>query len=458
MREEANKHQKKYLRISVANKILVLLCILYLLLYVDRVNLSVAAAAIKNEFHLSSTQLGLAFSAFGYGYAVFQIIGGWVGDRIGARRTLTFFLLFWGCVAISIGFVNSLATLIVARIALGIAEGAALPNATRAISIWLPVERRASAQGLVHGFSRFGTAIAAPIIVTVTLFFGTWRSAFWVLGGIGLIWAMVWAWYYRNTPRAHPGMHSESTISGPSADANVAPAVASVPWGPLIKRMAPTIGVWFCQGWTFWMFLSWIPLFLLTQYKIDLKSSALFTACVFFSGVAGDLVGGFLSDRILRKTGSLAKARRNIIMVAFAGTALFVAPVIFVRHDVNVVVLCLSGALFFLELMTGPIWAVPTDIAPNYSGTAAGLMNAGSAVASILTPLVFGFLVDQTGNWNVPFIGSFAFLILGFVLATQIRPDLQVKTKQEDISNNAGAHSLNLPVTAIGSPDLELPN
>ena len=154
MREEANKHQKKYLRISVANKILVLLCFLYLLLYVDRVNLSVAAASIKNEFHLSSTQLGLAFSAFGYGYAIFQIIGGWVGDRIGARRTLTFFLLFWGCVAISIGFVNSLATLIVARIALGIAEGAALPNATRAISIWLPVERRASAQGLVHGFSR----------------------------------------------------------------------------------------------------------------------------------------------------------------------------------------------------------------------------------------------------------------------------------------------------------------
>ncbi|HWZ48871.1 MAG TPA: MFS transporter, partial [Herbaspirillum sp.] len=287
MREEANKHQKKYLRISVANKILVLLCFLYLLLYVDRVNLSVAAASIKNEFHLSSTQLGLAFSAFGYGYAIFQIIGGWVGDRIGARRTLTFFLLFWGCVAISIGFVNSLATLIVARIALGIAEGAALPNATRAISIWLPVERRASAQGLVHGFSRFGTAIAAPIIVTITLFFGTWRSAFWVLGGIGLIWAMVWAWYYRNTPRAHPGMSSASTISDPSADSNVAPAVESVPWGPLIKRMSPTIGVWFCQGWTFWMFLSWIPLFLLTQYKIDLKSPAMFTACVFFSGVAG---------------------------------------------------------------------------------------------------------------------------------------------------------------------------
>ncbi|XBS69806.1 MFS transporter [Acerihabitans sp. KWT182] len=205
-----------------------------------------------------------------------------------------FFLLFWGCVAIGIGFAHSLAALIIARIALGIAEGAALPNATRALAIWMPVERRASAQGLMQGSSRFGTAIAAPIIAGVMLFFGTWRGAFWVLGSIGLLWAVIWIAYYRNTSLEKRGEHKLKGDSLNVIATNAAIKVPSVPWKPLIKRMAPTICVWFCQGWTFWMFLSWIPLFLLTQYRVDIKSSAIFTASVFFfrrSGRFGGRVG-----------------------------------------------------------------------------------------------------------------------------------------------------------------------
>jgi sugar phosphate permease len=419
---------------SPAGKILFLLCFLYLLLYMDRVNLSVAASAIKTQFHLNAMQLGLAFSAFGYGYALFQVLGGWIGDRIGTRKTLGFFLVFWGCVAIAIGFVNSLATLIVARIALGIAEGTALPNATRAVGIWMPVERRAISQGLMQGCSRFGTAIAAPLIAGIMLLFGTWRAAFWVLGAVGLVWAVIWAWYYRDRPAEHPALRNAPGGVREATKPATATTVDSVPWKPLLRRMAPAIGVWFCQGWTFWMFLSWIPIFLLTQYKVDIKTSALFTAGVFFAGVAGDLVGGLVSDRILRSTGDLAKARRDVVMVAFAGTAIFVAPIIFVRHDVDIVALCLSGALFFLELMTGPMWSVPMDIAPNYAGTAAGMMNTGSAIASILTPLAFGLLVDWTGNWNIPFIGSFAFLVIGCGLATQIRPEQQVQTQSGTVS------------------------
>ncbi|XBS69807.1 hypothetical protein ABK905_26595 [Acerihabitans sp. KWT182] len=119
-------------------------------------------------------------------------------------------------------------------------------------------------------------------------------------------------------------------------------------------------------------------------------------------------------------------------MLAFAGAALCVAPVIFVSHNVNIVVACLSGALFFLELMTGPMWTVPMDIAPDYAGTASGLMNTGSAIASILTPIVFGVVVHVTGNWNIPFIGSFAFLAMGCALATQIKPDIRVQTGIEN--------------------------
>ncbi len=434
----------------VNNVVLGLLCSLYFLLYMDRVNLSVAAGAIKSQFHLSSISLGLAFSAFGYGYALFQILGGWIGDKIGARRTLGCFLVLWGCTVIAIGFVDSLATLIVARIVLGMAEGAALPTATRAIATWLPTARRGIAQGMVQGCSRLGTAVAPPIIAAVILLAGTWRGAFWVLGAVGLVWAAVWVCYYRDRPETHPALrgltHAAATPEqGGGAAAPPGAVQVPVPWGPLTRRMAPAIGVWFCQGWTFWMFLSWIPILLLTQYKVDLKSSALFTAGVFLAGVAGDLVGGLLSDRILRRTGNVTRARQSLVVVAFAGTALFVAPVIFVRHDVEIVALCLSGAMFCLELMTGPMWAVPMDIAPNFAGTAAGMMNTGSAVASILTPMVFGVVVDATGSWNAPFIGSFAFLILGAVLATRIRPERKVEAAEEGLSSGLAAS-----VTQIG--------
>ena len=420
-------------RISRPNAVLIFLCVLYLLLYMDRVNLSVAAGAIKTEFHLSSTQLGLAFAAFGYGYASFQVIGGWIGDKLGPRGTLGLFLVMWGCVSIAIGFVDSLTTLIIARIVLGIAEGTALPTATRALTDWLPRERRGIAQGVVQGCSRLGTAIAAPVIAGLIFLLGTWRGAFWALGGAGIIWAAAWIWFYRD-PSATREQRRPTLATEPSN-----PPVP-VPWGSLIKRMSPTIGVWFCQGWTFWMFLSWIPLFLLTQYKVDLKTSAIFTAGIFFSGIAGDLVGGLATDFILRRTQNIVKARRDIVMFAFAGTAWFVAPVIFMRHNVDVVALCLCGALFCLELMTGPMWSVPMDIAPAHAGTAAGLMNTGSAVASIITPLVFGVIVDKTGNWNIPFAGSFIFLLLGCVLTTQIRPDIKLKPKVEAF--------VNMPVTS----------
>jgi MFS family permease len=437
-------------RAFVSHVILALLCVLYLLLYMDRVNLSVAAGAIKAQFHLTATQLGLAFSAFGYGYVLLQILGGTIGDRIGARRTLGGFLLLWGVAAMAIGFVNSLATLIGTRIVLGMAEGTALPTATRALASWLPVSRRGFAQGLMQGCSRLGTAIGVPIIAAIMALSGTWRSSFWLLGALGLVWAAVWIWFYRDQAKAHPFLQQ-----GGATASMVKPAAVSqpTPWRPLLRRMAPTIGVWFCQGWTFWMFLSWIPIFLLTQYKIDLKSSALFTAGVFLAGVAGDLTGGLLSDWILRRTGNVTHARQSIVAAAFLGTACFVAPIIFVRHEVTLIALCLSGALFSLELMTGPMWAVPMDIAPDHAGTAAGMMNTGSAVASILTPMVFGIVVDATGNWNAPFIGSFVFLLLGAFLSTRIRPERQIRAAAKgslsfELSTSGQASSATGPTTA----------
>ena len=143
---------------------------------------------------------------------------------------------------------------------------------------------------------------------------------------------------------------------------------------------------------------------------------------MFFAGVVGDSLGGILSDHLLRTTGNVRFARLSVTVVGFAGALLSLAPILFF-HDITVVALCLSGGFFFSEIVIGPMGSVPMDIAPKYSGTAAGLMNTGSA-AAIVSPLVAGYVIDVTGNWYLPFLMSMGFLLLGGFCAFLMHPEL----------------------------------
>jgi MFS family permease len=187
--------------------------------------------------------------------------------------------------------------------------------------------------------------------------------------------------------------------------------------------MLPVTIVYFCYGWTLWLYINWLPQFFQQEYNLQIMSSAKYSSTVFAAGVVGDYVGGVLSDSILRRTGDLRKARRNVIVAAFLSSAVFLVP-IFLTRDLNVIVFSLAGAFFCAELVIGPIWAIPMDIAPKYSGTASGFMNTGSAVAAVLSPLAFGYLADLTGNWHVPFIGSLGLLVLGAGLAFFMRVEV----------------------------------
>jgi MFS family permease len=148
----------------------------------------------------------------------------------------------------------------------------------------------------------------------------------------------------------------------------------------------------------------------------------MFSGGVLLAGVIGDTVGGIASDRLLDRTKSLVVARRGVIVTGFLGAFVFLLPVILL-HDLTVAAVSLSLAFFFAELIVAPIWAVPMDMARNYAGSASGMMNFGFAVAGIVSPSSFGYLVDRTGSWVVPFIGSVVLLLVGAVLAARLRPD-----------------------------------
>ena len=274
------------------------------------------------------------------------------------------------------------------------------------------------AQGITHASARLGNALTPPLVALLVLSL-SWRASFIIVGVISFVWVVVWWLYFRDDPRDHKGVTPEEVAELPSV--KIAGGRKDVPWGPLIKRMMPVTLTDFCYGWTLWLFLNWIPSYFFHEYHLNLKKSAFFASAVFLSGVVGDTLGGIVSDRILRATGDVYKARVYVIVFGFLGAFACMMPILFAK-DLWVIASCLSGAFFFAELIVAPIWAAPMDIAPQYSGTASGFMNFGFGVAGMISPIFFGVVIDATGNWNLPFIASLALLLVGAGLALRMRP------------------------------------
>jgi MFS family permease len=391
---------------------------MYLILFMNRVSLSTAAPLMKADLRLSNAQLGFVFSAFAIPYAVFQLIGGWIGDRLGPRFTLTACCAIVTAATVLTGAAGGFVSLFALRVALGFGEGAAFPTATRAMSSWTPVGSWAFAQGITHSFSRIGNALT-PALVAALLAFVSWRASFVILGSTSLVWLLAWFRYFRNDPREHPAI-TEADLAKLPARHEI--RRQAIPWMRLARCILPVTLVDFCYGWTLWLFLSWIPSFFLENYHLNLQASAMFSVGVLSAGVVGDTVGGVVSDRLLHKTGSLLVARRSVIVAGFLGAFLFLLPVVLI-HNLTVAAAGLTLAFFFAELIVAPIWSVPMDIAPRYAGTASGMMNFGFAVAGLVSPSSFGYLVDRTGSWAIPFIGSIVLLLVGAALASRLRPD-----------------------------------
>ncbi len=415
---------------ATTTRVLILLCLMYFINYIVRVNVSTAAAVFQPELHLTNTQVGLVFSAFAYPYLLFQIIGGWVSDRFGARRALTIFAVIWSAATVYMGLTSTLTGMIVSRVMLGLGVSA-LPTATRAMSSWMPAAKRGFAQGITHSCARLGNALTPPLIAWLILVV-TWRGSFVVVGIVSFGWAIAWGLYFRDNPSDHPGITSAELDRLPAHVSQGERNKQPVPVLRLARRMLPVTIVYFCYGWTLWFFLAWIPSYFLHSYQLKLSNSALFASGVFLGGVLGDLLGGLVSDRIFERTGDRKKARRNLVIFGFLCSIVLTLPVLLL-HNVGVVALCLSLAFFFAELTVGPMWAIPMDIAPRFSGFASGFMNTGSALAAIVSPLVGGYIVDKTGNWELTFVAGIGLLLCGSVLAFLMKPEEELHVQLDAV-------------------------
>ncbi len=416
-------------RIKTHHLILIVMCMMYFIAYIDRVNMSVAGPMIRDEMGLSNLELGLVFSAFAYPYAAMQIIGGWMADKYGPRKVLVVLSLIWGLSTLLTGFVGSIASLLVLRFFLGLGEGGAFPTATRAFTYWMPLTQRGFAQGITHSFSRLGGAITPPLVVFIVALAG-WRESFVVLGVVSLAWTVLYLLVFRDTPEQHPRVTPEELAEINKDRVVKVKTKSPTPWGRLIKGMWKVTFVDFCYGWSLWVYLTWLPSYLKDARGFDLKQMAIFTALPLLAGVVGDTLGGLISDKLFKMTGNLRFARVSVLVVGMVGSLAFMVPMITAEDPMTAVVL-LSLSFFFLELTNAVLWSLPIDIAGDYAGTASGMMNTGFGVAGMISPVAFGFLIQNTGSYYLPFMMSAGLLGIGAIAALFINPNNTVLLQPE---------------------------
>ena len=405
---------------TATGRVIIMVALCYFLNMIDRNIVSIAAPEIQREFGLTNTQLGLAFSVFGFAYLL-QAPVGWLCDKWGSRLGLAVFGTIWTAATIGCGLASSLGGLIGARALLGLGEAAPFPAMTRVIADWTPPTRRSFMQGLTHSFVSIGTTVTPPLIAWMMGYVG-WRGAFLILGGISAVWVIVWAWFFRDDPRTCPSMTEEQL----SQLVFTRKKHAAAPWRRLIPAMIPPALVYMSISATFWTFWTWLPTYFVRTYHMPIKDSAIFTVGVLFAGVVGDISGGWFSDFIFRRTGNLRLARGGLVAVALIAAAASIGPVLLIR-DLNLAAVALSIGFFFIRASVSPMWAVCTDIAPNWAGCAGGMLNTGSAISSIAAPLAFGYLADVTGNYSMPFSASLVLLLFGAAMCFVMRPDRQVQ-------------------------------
>jgi len=399
---------------------LVLFSLMYLICYLDRGIISVAQPEIRETFGLTLGQMGLVLAAFTWAYALGQVPVGWLGDRFGPKKVLSVLLAWTSTSAMLTGAAAGFGSLVTARLLLGVGEAGAFPVASRGMQLWFAPSERGRIQGITHFFSRFAVAITPLTAGGLMLAYG-WRVMFYVFGAIGFVWVVAFWWFYRERPEDHGHVNRAelAQIRGVNDDGTIRAVSTSRPATPWRQILSAPNMWWIALGYCCFFFgtnfyLTWYPTYLREYRGLSILALGFWGSIPLLAGMAGDIVGGWLSDVTLKRTGNAKLARRGVAAAGFLLAGAFVLPAAMVG-GATMSILCLATSFFFLEWVIAPAWAVPMDVGGRFSGTVTGVMNMAGALAASLTPIVYGTLFGR-GYWVAPFVVSAAVMMVGALI------------------------------------------
>lgn len=421
------------LRQKKSYQVLLLVFISVVINYMDRTNISVAASAMSAELGLTSVQMGLIFSAFGWTYSILQIPGGIAVDAIRIRILYPFILTAWSIATLVQGMISSFAALIGCRMAIGVFEAPSYPCNNKIISTWFPEEQRAAAIAVYTSGQYIGLAFLMPVLATIQHYFG-WRGLFIISGVIGIVWAAVWYAFYRDpkeagfdsSESAASNSKNNDTISSNSDVTNtnddktkrkspvsradlIAVLTSKKLWGIYIGQ--------FCLGGTLIFFLTWFPTYLVEYRGLDFIKSGYLASVPFLAAFFGVLVSGFSSDFLVRKGISKEAARKFPIII---GMLLSTAIVGANYTDDTFWIITFLSIAFFGNGLASIAWIFVSLLAPQrLVGLVGGVFNSVGGLSAVIVPIIIGLLVSD-GDFKpalffiagLAFVGSCSYLFL----------------------------------------------
>lgn len=369
--------------------------------YIDRICIAQAAPLMAADLHLDAEQMGWVFAAFTLAYALFEIPTGYLGDRIGPRRILLRIVLWWSFFTAATGWMRHLWSLLVVRFLFGAGEAGCFPNLTKAFNRWLPTSERSRAQGIMWMSARIGGAFT-PLLVAGTLMFVSWRAAFFLFGLLGVVWAVIFFWWYRDDPRTHPAVNAAEAARLPPEDA---PDVRfKIPWRTLFtsRTVWCLCGQYFACSYCFYFFITWFPTYLLQQHGFDMKQSALLAGTPLLVGAFGSLFVGWFSPQLGQWLGNVGHARRYIGAAASAGAVLLLVAAAQLTQP-YLAVTAIALVAFCNDAQMPGAWTACMDVGGKAVATLSGTMNMMGNFGGFLSSLASGYLVQWTGNWSLVF-------------------------------------------------------
>jgi len=395
--------------------------------FLDRTNISIAGAFIRDELGIGNIQLGWIFSAFLIGYAAFQVVGGWLAYRFGPRRVLAAGVLWWGVFTALTTIANphlakALLILILIRLALGAGEAVMYPAPNQFVSQWIPVAERGSANGWIFAGVGAGAGLSIPILTWIISNYG-WRASFWFCAVIGILVGLVWYAIARDRPEEHGYVQAKELklIQATRSSGVKRQAATPIRWRAALlnRNMAGLSLSYFSFGYIAWIFFSWFFIYMAQARGVNLKANAFMSMIPFIAMTVCCLAGGWASDQISRRFG-LRTGRCGIALVSFALTAIFLVIGSSV-HSAQAAAGILAGGAGALYLSQSSFWAVSADIAGEISGVVSGVMNTCCQIGGALTASLTPFLASRYG-WRSAFFFGAAMAVVGGLMWLLVDP------------------------------------
>jgi len=415
------------INIPYRHRVLIFLCSLTTLTYLDRICISIVGVRLKADLHLTNVQFGWVVASFALAYALFEIPSGILGDRIGPRAVFIRIVLLWSLFTALTGMVSGLIGLLIIRFLFGMGESGTYPNIMIVMSRWFPFKEMGRSLTFVGIGSQIGSAIAPLIIVPIAIAYG-WRMPFFVNAVIGVVWVLVcWRWF-KNFPREMKNI-SEKETQLIESNCRHSPQQHTIPWKFILKNRTvwALMLMYFCCQWSNYFFVAWMPVYLQEGRHFSEDGMKMVTFILFVAGIVGTFAGGFAGDLSVKKKG-LRFGRRIIGMIGLGMCGLLILSAAIVSKS-NTAAGCLIGANFFFSFGVMVSYAVCIDIGRNNSGTVTGAMNFFGQMGAFFLAIIFGKIVDATNNFNDPLFLLGAVSLTGCLLWLAIDPTKQVNIK-----------------------------